>query len=135
VMSCLFQVLVSASYIGMASRLCEAVMKRRGGAPAQRIEILSRLESAAMAVYRLADSVDKSEFSVYLLGQSMLVAHNTAAQIESALTISVKALGGGGYLSSREAQYLVLASRCLDFHPPSSRVREEIVDDCYAELV
>ncbi|HEV7673034.1 MAG TPA: acyl-CoA dehydrogenase family protein [Candidatus Angelobacter sp.] len=135
VMSCLFQVLISASYLGMATRLCESVLKKRGGTSAQRVEILSRLESAAAAIYHLAASVEKSDISAYLLGKSMLVACNTAAQIEYAVALSVKALGGSGYLSSKEAQYLVLASHCLDFHPPSRQVREEIIDGCYTELI
>jgi alkylation response protein AidB-like acyl-CoA dehydrogenase len=134
-LSCLFQVMVSASYLGMASRLCEVVLQRRRGTPGQRVEILSQLETAAMSIYGLAQRVEDGDFSGYLLAQSMLVAHNAGAQIERAVAASARILGGNGYLASREAQYLVLASRCLHFHPPSDQVREEIVDGCYTELV
>lgn len=133
-LSCLFQMMVSASYIGAASRLCELVVKRRGGTPAQRLEILSQLETAAMAVYRLAQTLERGDFSSLLLAQCVLVSHNAAAQIERAVTASSKALGGGGYLANREAQYLVLATRCIDFHPPSRTVAEQIVDGCYTDL-
>jgi alkylation response protein AidB-like acyl-CoA dehydrogenase len=134
-LSCLFQILVSASYLGMASRLCEIALKRRGGTPAQRVEILSWLETAAMAVYRLAQVADTREISGYLLGQSMLLALNAAAQIERAVSATARALGGGAYLSNREAQYLVLTSRCLEFHLPSAQVREQVVEGCYTDLL
>jgi alkylation response protein AidB-like acyl-CoA dehydrogenase len=133
-LSCLFQAMVSATYLGMASRLCERVLQRRGGSAAQRLDILSQLETAAMAVYRLAQTLEQGDFSAQLLAQSVLVSHNAAAQIERAVTASAKALGGSGYLGSREAQYLVLASRCLDYHPPSTAVAEQIVDGCYTEM-
>jgi alkylation response protein AidB-like acyl-CoA dehydrogenase len=133
-MSCLFQPMVSATYLGMASRLCELVLRRRGGSAAQRVDILSGLETAAMAVYRLAEIIERGDFSAQLLAQSFLVSHHVAAQVERAVAACVKALGGGGYLGSREAQYLVLASRCIDFHPPSNAVAEQVVDGCYTEM-
>lgn len=134
-LSCLFQVMVCATYLGMATRLCELVLRRRGGSASQRVELLSQVETAAMAVYLLAQKVDKGDFSGHLLGQCVLVTHNTAAQIERVIAGCAKALGGSGYLGSPEARYLVLAGRCLDFHPPSTAVAEQIVDNCYTDLV
>jgi len=133
-LSCLFQVMVSASYLGMASRLCELVLQRRGGTAAQRLDILSHLEGATMAVYRLAEVLGAREFSAPALATCVLVSHNTAAQVEHVVTAGARALGGAGYLGSREAQYLVLASRCIEFHPPSTAVKEQIVDGCYTDL-
>lgn len=133
-LSCLFQVLASASYLGMASRLCECVLRRRGGTPSQRVEILGRLETAAMSVYRLGDLLDRHDCSGYFLGQSMLVALNAGTQIDRAVAACVRALGGSGYLASTEAQYLVLASRCLDFHLPAGPVREQVIEACYTDL-
>jgi alkylation response protein AidB-like acyl-CoA dehydrogenase len=134
-LACLFQLMVSASYLGMASRLVEIALQRKAGTPGQRVEVLSRVETAAMAVYHLARMLEKGDFSGYLLARSILVAHNAAAQVERTVAGSARMLGGSGYLASREAQYLVLASRCIHFHPPSAAVREEIVDGCYTELV
>lgn len=133
-LSCLFQVLVSASYLGMASRVCEIVLQRRSGTAAERVEILSRLETAALSIYRLADVLETRKFSGYLLAQSMLVSLNASAQIARAVATSIKVLGGS-FLANRESQYLALATRCLDFHPPSSQVREQIVESCYTDVV
>jgi alkylation response protein AidB-like acyl-CoA dehydrogenase len=134
-LSCLFQLMVSASYLGMASRLGEIALQRKAGTPGQRVEVLSRLETAAMSVYHLAQMLECGDFSGYLLARSMLVAHNAGAQIERAVAESARMLGGNVYLASREAQYLVLASRCIHFHPPSDAIREEIVDGFYTEMV
>ena len=133
-LSCLFQLMVSASYLGMASRLIEIALQRQAGTPGQRVEVLSRVEAAAMSVYHLAGMLAQGDFSGHLLARSILVAHNAGAQVEQAVAESARMLGGGGYLANREAQYLVLASRCFHFHPPSAAVREEIVDGCYTEL-
>lgn len=133
-LSCLFQLMVSAAYLGMASRLGELMLKRKAGTPGQRVEVLSRLQTAAMSVYRLAELLQEGDFSGYLLAQSVLVTHNAGVQVERAVAASVRALGGSGYLASREVQYLVLASRCLDFHPPSRLVQQEIVDSFYTEV-
>jgi alkylation response protein AidB-like acyl-CoA dehydrogenase len=134
-MSCLFQLMISARYLGMATRLGEDVLKRRRGTPAERVEILSGLETTAMSICRLAQLLEHAEISGYRLAQSMLVAHNAAAQIERAVSACARAMGGSGYLASREAQYLVLASRCLVFHPPFGQVREQIVDGCYTDVM
>lgn len=134
-LSCLFQVLVSATYLGMASRLCELVLQRRGGTPAQRLDILAPLETAAMAVYRLAETLEERDFSPQLLAHCVLVSHDTAARVERVVDECVKALGGSGFLGSPEVQYLVLASRCLAFHPPSNAAKHEIVDGCYTDMV
>jgi hypothetical protein len=133
-LSCLFQVLVSASYLGMASRVCEIVLQRRSGTAAERVEILSRLETAALSIYRLADVLETRKLSGYLLAQSMLVSLNASAQIALAVASSIRVMGGS-FLASPEAQYLALATRCLDFHPPSSQVREQIVEGCYTDVV
>lgn len=134
-LSCLFQLLVSATYLGMAGRMCELVLRRRGGTAHARLDILSRIESASMAVYRLATVLEEGDFSGQLLARAMMVSHNTASQIEQAVAQCCRALGGRGFLASEESQYLVLATRCIDFHPPAASVREEIVDNCYLEPV
>lgn len=134
-LSCLFQLTVSASYLGVASRLGELVVQRGAGSPRQRLEILSRVEAGAMALYRLAQVLDEGDFSGYLLARSMVVAHDAKNRIEEAVTEGVKALGGGVFLTSPELRYLVLASKCLNFHPPSEPLREEIVDSFYGDLV
>ena len=134
-LSCLFQLMVSACYLGMASRLGELMLKRRCGTADARVEMLTRIETAMMCVYRLAAMLESGEYSGNVLAQSMLVGRNAAMQIDAAINEMVVALGAGEYLANREVQYLVLAARCIQFHPPSRPVRAAIVDDCYTELV
>lgn len=134
-LSCLFQLTVSASYLGIASRLCEMVLQRKAGSRGRRLRVLGRVEGAALSLYRLAQMLDEGDFSGYLLARSMVVAHNASRQSGDAVTESVKALGGAVFLSSPEVQYLLLASRCVDFHPPNEPLREEIVDSFYGDLV
>jgi alkylation response protein AidB-like acyl-CoA dehydrogenase len=134
-LSCLFQLMVSASYLGMATRLGETMLKRKAGSPERRLQVLSRLESSAMALYRLSQLLEEGDFSAYLLARAMVISHSVGNQIEQAVTEAVRALGGGVYLADLEAQYLVLASRCVTFHPPSEPLRARIVDGCYEELV
>ena len=133
-LSCLFQLTVSASYLGVASRLCELVLERGAGSSRQRLDVLARVEAGAMALYRLAQVLDEGEISGYLLARSMVVAHDVGVRIEEVVTEAVKALGGGVYLTRPEVRYLVLASKCLSFHPPTDPLREEIVDNFYGDL-
>ena len=100
-LSCLFQLMVSASYLGMASRLIEIALQRQAGTPGQRVEVLSRVEAAAMSVYHLAGMLAQGDFSGHLLARSILVAHNAGAQVEQAVAESARMLGGGGYLANQ----------------------------------
>lgn len=133
-LSCLFQLMVSVTYLGMTTALCERVIERSAGTPGRRLQALSRAEGAAMAVYRLAELLDAGDFSGYHLTRSMMIGHHAIVQIEEAVTHAVRALGGSGFLTSPEVQYLVLATRCASFHPPSEPLREEIVDRFYGNL-
>lgn len=134
-LSTLFQLMVSASYLGMASRLCEIALQRRAGTAGERVEVIGRLESATMAVYRLGALMDHATFSGHLLARAMLVGHNADLQIESAVSRIGRILGAKISLGDPEVRYLSLASRCIHFHPPSSAVREQIVDGCYTDVL
>lgn len=134
-LSCLFQLMASASYLGMASRLCEIALQQRSGTAGERVDVIGRLESASMAVYRLGVMMEAASFSGHLLARSMLVGYSTDLQIESAVTRIGRILGARANLGDPEVRYLSLASRCMQFHPPSSEVREQIVDGCYTDIL
>lgn len=132
-LSCLFQLMASAAYLGMAARLCEIVLARRCGQSAERIEMLSRIESAALAIDHLALVLQSGKFSTGILAKAMLVLCATADQIDQIALLAGRMLGGGGYLADAEVHYLMLVTKCIRFHPPSASVRTAIVEGCYLE--
>ncbi|SER48109.1 Acyl-CoA dehydrogenase [Streptomyces sp. yr375] len=114
-----FEVLIAASYLGMAAALVEraAAAPRVGAADLARMAVL--LEAATYALEGVAARSETEPDPAALLGPSL--AARFAAQ-DAAVTVAAlaaEALGGGAYLNDPEVAYLCAATRCLAFHPPS----------------
>jgi alkylation response protein AidB-like acyl-CoA dehydrogenase len=113
-----FELLITASYIGMASSLVERVIAAERGDPALRTAMVADLESAMASLTAVAHRMEKGDRSESLLVQALL--HRYAAQdaINRSATSAVEQLGGMAFIGGEEVSYFASASRALAFHPP-----------------
>lgn len=124
-----FELLVTASYLGIASGLIERALREQRGAPADRVAIASELEAAAAALEGVARAADASRAEERaLVARSLFVRLAVQAAIERATDLALGILGGMSFVGSPEVSYLLSASRALAFHPPSRRTCLEGLD-------
>lgn len=113
-----FELLVSASYLGMASALAERVVRDGRGSDDERALLGVELESSAAALERVAAAIGE-EADETLLTRALWVRYATERAIER-VTMQAAALAGGmAFIGSSDVAYLLAASRALAFHPPS----------------
>ena len=114
-----FQLLVTASYLGVASGLVERVLVAKKGAPADRLSLAIRLESAMAAVGSIAREVPERPCDLDLLARVLLVRYGAQEAITSCASLAAELLGGMAYIGSKSVSYLHASARALAFHPPS----------------
>jgi len=117
-----FELLASASYLGIASGLVERALLQRRGAPSDRVALATELEGAAMALEGVARAADASRAEEEsLVAQALLVRRHVQSAIERAGDLAVEVLGGMAFIGDPDVSYLLAATRALAFHPPSRR--------------
>jgi alkylation response protein AidB-like acyl-CoA dehydrogenase len=113
-----FELLITASYLGMASTLVERVIVAERGDPALRAAMVADLESAMASLAAVAHRMEDGDRGESLLLRALL--HRYAAQdaIGRSVTAAVEQLGGMAFIGGEEISYFASASRALAFHPP-----------------
>jgi alkylation response protein AidB-like acyl-CoA dehydrogenase len=114
-----FELLISASYLGMASALLERAIEGGKGTAAVRAEAAIELEGAKAALEAVARELADGERSDDLLARALLVRYAVQQAIARTTPELVECLGGMNYIGSSEVGYLYAAARALAFHPPS----------------
>jgi len=114
-----FELLVSASYLGVASALVEKVLAgSRGDAP-ERMQLAIDTEGAMSALEGVARSMQTGDRGEAILVQSLLVRFSVQQAIERISARAAELLGGMAFIGSPDVAYLFAAGRALAFHPPS----------------
>lgn len=114
-----FELLVSASYLGVASGLVERVIEGARGDSAERTQLAIEIEGAMTALEGVARSMQTGDRSEAILAQSLFVRFFVQQAIERASARAAELLGGMAFIGSPDVAYLLAASRALAFHPPS----------------
>jgi alkylation response protein AidB-like acyl-CoA dehydrogenase len=114
-----FELLVSASYLGIASGLAERVVAAGKGEPCERTQLVIDLEGAMSALEGVAHSMTAGERGEALLARAMYVRYAVQQAIERAAVKATELLGGMAFINSPDVAYLFAATRALAFHPPS----------------
>jgi alkylation response protein AidB-like acyl-CoA dehydrogenase len=117
-----FELLMAASYLGMASALAERVLLAKRASAAERAAILVELESAMSGIRGAAAALDAGR----PLGQddllrALVCRFATQDTIDRVVPRCLEALGGMEYVSTDDTAYLAACSAALKFHPPSRR--------------
>jgi len=114
-----FELLITASYLGIASALVERVLLSDRGGAAERVSLATEVEGAMTALEGIARGMIAGERGNEELGRMLLVRYAVQDGIGRATTLAVELLGGMAFIQSPEVSYLLAASRALSLHPPS----------------
>lgn len=116
-----FELLISASYLGIASALVERTIAASKGTPSERTLLGIEVEGAMAALEGVAQSmmVSDSDQGNDRLARTLFVRYAVQRAIERVTAHAVELLGGMAFISSPEVAYLFAAARPLAFHPPS----------------
>jgi alkylation response protein AidB-like acyl-CoA dehydrogenase len=114
-----FELLISASYVGVASALAERAILAGKGTPVDRVAPAMELEGAIAALEGVARGLDADEDSSSLLTRSLLVRYACQDAVSRSVSRATEALGGMAFIGSSEVAYLLAAAHALTLHPPS----------------
>jgi len=114
-----FELLVTASYLGVASALVERVLCNKRGAASERVALGIELEGAMVALEGIARSMMINRRDNDELARMLFVRYLVQGVIERVTQQATEVLGGMAFVSSSEVSYLLAAARALAFHPPS----------------
>lgn len=126
-----FELMASASYLGMASALVERVLERKRGEPRDRAALGAELEPAMAALEAVAvqgAEEDQAASADDLVGRALFARHAAQGAIERATQRAVDLLGGLAFIGDPDVTYLLTASKALAFHPPSRPVADAALD-------
>ena len=114
-----FELLISASYLGVASALVERVINDEKGTPHDRCLLGVELEGAMAALESVAHSLMAGSPAGDHFSRALFVRYAVQRAIERATALAAELLGGMAFIQSSEISYLYAAARALSLHPPS----------------
>ncbi|MEU2851440.1 acyl-CoA dehydrogenase family protein [Streptomyces syringium] len=127
-----FQMIVAASYTGVASALVDLVLRERRGSAADRARLCLLTETAAFLVEGVARRIMDGDLGNDCAAASLFTRFSVQDIITRAVGQAVEMLGGMAYIASPKIAYLASAAQAVVFHPPSRMSMSEAVDDYYA---
>jgi alkylation response protein AidB-like acyl-CoA dehydrogenase len=114
-----FQMIVCATYVGVASALVDRVLDRGRGAAASRAELAVRIEAAAGLTEALARRVLDGDVDNDGLAAALVARFTVQDLVLASVAQAVELLGGMAYVSTSDVAYLAAAAHAMAFHPPS----------------
>jgi alkylation response protein AidB-like acyl-CoA dehydrogenase len=124
-----FEMLMAASYLGMASALAEKVLCSAKVATTERAGIAVELEAAMGLVEGTARGLMLGLQGERAFAEALVCRFAVQDAIGRAVGRSVEALGGMAYIGSSDVAYLAACTAALGFHPPSrARMAEPLCD-------
>jgi alkylation response protein AidB-like acyl-CoA dehydrogenase len=115
-----FELLIAASYLGMASGLVEQALERRKDeVVVDALRLATEVEGSMSALEGVAGAMMRGERGEDLLARALLARYSVQDSVSRVACAAAEALGGMGFIRSPEVAYLVAATRALAFHPPS----------------
>ncbi|NKY84037.1 acyl-CoA dehydrogenase family protein [Nocardia veterana] len=114
-----FEMLITASYLGMASALVERVFDADRAGADRRAELGIRLETAALLLEGTAAALAAGANTNTDLARALVARYGAVDAIRDAAGAALAALGGIAFVTDPDLAYLVAACQCSAFHPPS----------------
>ncbi len=114
-----FELLISASYLGMASSLVERTFANKRGSLTDRAALGARLETATLLLEGAARAVMAGKADNDSLADVLMSRYGAQDAIGDATRQAVEMLGGMAFIGGGDVSYLAAACQCLAFHPPS----------------
>lgn len=115
-----FELLIAASYLGMASGLVEKALERRKDeAGVDALRLVTEVEGAMSALEGVACAMMRGERGESALARALFARYSVQDSVARVAPAAAEALGGMGFIRSPELAYLLAATRALAYHPPS----------------
>lgn len=114
-----FELLTTASYLGIASALLERVIVAKKGTPIERTVLGTEVESAMSALEGVAAEMMAGETGNDELARMLFVRFAVQQTIRRTTASAAELLGGMAFISSPEVACLITSAGALGFHPPS----------------
>ena len=114
-----FELLMTASYLGVASALVERVLAEGKSDTNSKVMVAYELEASMASLESVAQEIDDGHDVVQLALRSLLCRYAAQDAITRAVASSVEQLGGMAFISGSDVEYLAGAARALAFHPPA----------------
>lgn len=127
-----FELLISASYLGVASALVERVLLAGRGTPTERTRLAIDVEGAMAALENTARAIMNGEQDDDTLARLIMVRYAVQSAIDRVTLHAAELLGGIAFLSSNDVVCLLASARALAFHPPS---RASLVNELDGYLI
>ncbi|MFC4857920.1 acyl-CoA dehydrogenase [Actinophytocola glycyrrhizae] len=113
-----FELLVSACYLGMASGLVRRVLDAHRGTSSDRTLLVGELEAAMAAIEAVAAEITGGAADPATVARTLHVRFAAQRSVERTSALATELLGGVGFMIGSTAQRYA-ACRALAFHPPS----------------
>ncbi|MFG3257419.1 acyl-CoA dehydrogenase family protein [Streptomyces sp. NPDC048172] len=114
-----FELLITASYVGIASALVERVLAADRGSDSERAALLTRLETAHLLTEGTARMIRDGAVGNDGLARALVARYGAQDAVRDAVGQAVELLGGMAFIGSDDIARLAAASHGLSFHPPS----------------
>jgi alkylation response protein AidB-like acyl-CoA dehydrogenase len=119
-----FEMLICASYLGVASRLVEMSLVSGRGSDVEVSRAVCAVESAAQSLEGVARRFselrsDDDSGLEWMLAATLMARYQAQSEIVLATDLCSEILGGGAFIKDSRVPYLYTAARALAFHPPS----------------
>lgn len=127
-----FELLMTASYLGVASALVERVLAGERGQANDRAALAVEVECAMGAVEGVCRTMMMGEQGSDLLTQSLVVRYATQDTIARVVPAAIELLGGMAFIGSPELAHLAAATQALAMHPPSRATMADSLVEAFA---
>jgi alkylation response protein AidB-like acyl-CoA dehydrogenase len=114
-----FELLMTASYLGIAAGLVEEALASPRASAAGVVRGWAQLRTTAAALRSAAATLDAGRVDDRLLAEVLLVRYQLQDGLPTLTRTCLEALGGMAFISSPELAHRVASLSCLAFHPPS----------------
>lgn len=126
------QMLMAASYVGVASALVEHVLQAGAGGPGDRAWLAIEVEGAMSALESVAYALMSGRRDEEQLARVLCVRYAVEQAIHRVSGRAVELLGGRSFMQSSDASYLLGAAYGLTCQPPSRESMVEVLVGYFA---
>lgn len=119
-----FELLITATYVGVVAGLAERVILSGRGNTSGRVRIATLVEQAVAALAGTAFRMQTEPRDSAQLAEALMVRYAIQDLLTESAGLAAELMGGMAYIAAQEVSYLYAASRALAFHPPSRTVAE-----------
>ncbi|MFJ4630933.1 acyl-CoA dehydrogenase [Streptomyces sp. NPDC088847] len=114
-----FELLMTGSYLGVASALVERVLLNERVPESERVRLLVEAEGAMAAAEGVARRLDEGCPDESTLADSLYVRYSVQDALARIVPRAVELLGGLNFMSSDEVGHLAACANGLSLHPPA----------------